>query len=146
MDKPNKSIFLRFYIKEITVGVDECFDNLKENVMFKEFIDVDEDSMDIDTSEFSQTVKVTKKKQIPCIRTMYIPEIVISIRRVLFASRDLVPGNLEKSIKLAEVCASDDYKVWKEFLKSGKLVQFLNGIRESCLQSLDKNKEYVWVS
>jgi hypothetical protein len=66
---------------------------------------------------------------------MYVPEIYCLLWEVLYETRDIIPGNLDKSLRLCEdVVDEEDHLDW--FRESGQLVRFIALMRKSALATL----------
>ncbi|KAK9766655.1 Nucleoporin nup84 [Basidiobolus ranarum] len=70
------------------------------------------------------------------LREIYIPEIVFRLHTVLYETRDLIPENLEKSLDIVNIVADDKNALYREFVKSKKMPQLLELLRQSSLEIL----------
>ncbi|KAL1924881.1 uncharacterized protein VTP21DRAFT_4535 [Calcarisporiella thermophila] len=74
------------------------------------------------------------------LREIYIPEMVIRLHSTLYESRDVIPGNLEKSLEIANLVADDHLAIYREFTQTGKMPQLLQLLRRSSLAILEVSK------
>ncbi|KAG9288501.1 hypothetical protein G9A89_015707 [Geosiphon pyriformis] len=77
------------------------------------------------------------------LRIIYMPEIIFRFHKMLYESRDVIQGNLEKSLRLADIVADDQYQFYQEFKHTKKLGPFLLLIRESSRLILEKTGDVV---
>ncbi|ORX93251.1 nuclear pore protein 84/107 [Basidiobolus meristosporus CBS 931.73] len=70
------------------------------------------------------------------LRETFIPEIVFRLHTVLYETRDLIPENLEKSLDIVNIVADDKNALYREFVKSKKIPQLLELLRQSSLELL----------
>ncbi|KAJ3299145.1 hypothetical protein HK104_009939 [Borealophlyctis nickersoniae] len=79
------------------------------------------------------------------VRDIYIPEIILWMHQMLYETRDIIPGNAEKSIQLADFIADSPLDYWRELKTSGKLEKFMRALRDSALAVADK-QPWPWAS
>ena len=67
------------------------------------------------------------------IRELFIPEVVIALHKVLYDTHDVIPGNLEKSIKVLDVLDSEtaESSLYRDIMRSGKVPQLLELIQQA---------------
>jgi nuclear pore complex protein Nup107 len=70
------------------------------------------------------------------LRDVFLPEVVISLQHVLYESRHVIPGNLQRSIDLAQDVADEEHGIYKVMQRVGRLQDFLDGVRISGLTAL----------
>ncbi|TPX32898.1 hypothetical protein SmJEL517_g04044 [Synchytrium microbalum] len=85
------------------------------------------------------------KTEFRILRDLYIPEVVFILHRILFETRDIQPGNLDKSLRIAETVARRDGP-WKEMQRANKLDKFMQMLRNSALQALNGQTATPWSS
>ncbi|TPX33281.1 hypothetical protein SeMB42_g07502 [Synchytrium endobioticum] len=69
------------------------------------------------------------------LRELYIPEVVLILHRILFDTRDIEAGNLDKSLRIAEIVARPNGP-WKEMRRANKLDAFMQLLRQSAMNAL----------
>ncbi|KAG1854566.1 hypothetical protein F4604DRAFT_1801736, partial [Suillus subluteus] len=50
------------------------------------------------------------------VRQIYVPEFILRLHVMLYASREHVPGNLKRALELADIVADSRYKLYDDFL------------------------------
>ncbi|KAI8913575.1 nuclear pore protein 84/107 [Gorgonomyces haynaldii] len=110
-------------LQTMTPGVVEAFDRLFETPVFgNEFLDPEDEPT----------------RSIYMIQDMYIPDLVLWLHQVLYQTR--LNGYLEKSLELANLVAGDgsNQGVHHSFTRTGKLQRFMEAMRQSAVQLLEK--------
>ncbi|KAF8630075.1 hypothetical protein AX14_011064 [Amanita brunnescens Koide BX004] len=57
-----------------------------------------------------------RRKEMIRVRRLFIPELVIRLHSLLFASRKWFPGNLKRALNLANIVADSRYRLYDDFL------------------------------
>jgi len=84
-------------------------------------------------------------EQLLLLREMYAPEIFCWMHRLLYETREIIPGNLEKSIRLCERVVDEREGYLDDFKRSGKLDMFVELMRKSAITSL-ASSNLAWTS
>ncbi|KAJ3048548.1 hypothetical protein HK097_010441 [Rhizophlyctis rosea] len=85
-------------------------------------------------------------RELQHLRDLYIPEIFLWLTQILYETRGMVPGNIQKTIKLADMVADPKFDYWKEFKASGKLDVFLREVRRAMIEVVDEPKDWPWAT
>eukprot|EP00842_Homolaphlyctis_polyrhiza_P000166 jgi/Hompol1/114/HPOL_005227-RA len=73
--------------------------------------------------------------------SIYTPEIVLGLHRILYETRTYIPSNLERSLELANLVAgAKGDGLYEEMKRSNKLGVFMRCMRESALAILGQKK------
>ncbi|KAJ7719417.1 hypothetical protein B0H16DRAFT_1739449 [Mycena metata] len=69
------------------------------------------------------------------LRQIYVPELIIRLHFLLFASRTQFPENLKRALKLANVVADSRYKLYEDFVNEDgrRLGDYLGAVRQAIL-------------
>ncbi|PPQ84939.1 hypothetical protein CVT25_004452 [Psilocybe cyanescens] len=99
------------------------------------------------TDEFELTtglaVKERRYKDLVRIRQIFVPELIIRLHYILFASRKYIPENLKRALELANVVADSRYNLYEDFMneEGGRtLGEYLKAIRQAILAGLETEK------
>ncbi|KAH7921000.1 nuclear pore protein 84/107 [Leucogyrophana mollusca] len=90
--------------------------------------------------DLSNTGGDRRQREMNRIRQIYIPELIIRLHIMLFASREHIPENLKRALQLANIVADSRYKLYNDFLLSQdgrKLGEYLGAVRHAILASLE---------
>nr|KAJ3417764.1 Nucleoporin nup84 [Polyrhizophydium stewartii] len=86
----------------------------------------------------THSVAEQRELELELVRSIYVPEIVMWMHQILLQTHTIVPGNLEESLKLANVVAgSAGSDMYEQFKRSNKLGLFMRAMRESALAMLE---------
>ncbi|KAF6745641.1 nuclear pore complex protein [Ephemerocybe angulata] len=75
------------------------------------------------------------------IRQLYIPEIIFRLHFILINSRQWIPENLKRALKLADIVADSRYKLYDDFVKPDgpeRLGKYLRAVKEAFVAGLEK--------
>jgi len=74
------------------------------------------------------------------IRQIYIPELIIRLHQMLFASRLTIPEDLKRALVVANVVADSRYKLYEDFVNDGgrQLSDYLSAVRQAILGGLER--------
>ncbi|KAI9193582.1 nuclear pore protein 84/107 [Polychytrium aggregatum] len=75
-----------------------------------------------------------QKAEYQLLRCVYLPELVIWLQQIYYETRDLIPGNLERSISIVQEVTSQPME--SEFQESKKLPVLLSKVRKAAIESL----------
>ncbi|KAJ7494494.1 nuclear pore protein 84/107 [Mycena galericulata] len=80
-----------------------------------------------------------RRRDLIRIRQIYIPELIIRLHFLLYASRVHFPENLKRALELANVVADSRYKLYEDFInEDGKrLGDYLGAVRQAILGGLE---------
>ncbi|KAJ7272963.1 nuclear pore protein 84/107 [Mycena rebaudengoi] len=80
-----------------------------------------------------------RRRELIRIRQIYIPELIIRLHFVLFASRVQFPENLKRALELANVVADSRYKLYDDFINEDgrRLGDYLGAVRQAILGGLE---------
>ncbi|KAJ1303944.1 hypothetical protein OPQ81_008355 [Rhizoctonia solani] len=67
------------------------------------------------------------------IRQIYVPEIVLSLHKELYNSRDIFPANLRKALQLPNIVADSRYSIFRDFVSpdGNRMPEYLAGVRDA---------------
>jgi len=77
-----------------------------------------------------------RNDELQVIRRTYIPDLVMELHTVLYETRDILSGNLEKSLQIANMVADESKKMYVEFVHAQKMPQLLSILRLSQVHAL----------
>ncbi|KAF5320046.1 hypothetical protein D9611_010388 [Ephemerocybe angulata] len=75
------------------------------------------------------------------IRQLYIPEIIFRLHFILINSRQWIPENLKRALKLADIVADSRYKLYDDFVNPdgpARLGKYLRAVKEAFVAGLEK--------
>ncbi|KAJ7349466.1 nuclear pore protein 84/107 [Mycena albidolilacea] len=80
-----------------------------------------------------------RRRDLIRIRQIYIPELIIRLHFLLFASRTQFPENLKRALELANVVADSRYKLYEDFVNEDgrRLGDYLGAVRQAILGGLE---------
>ncbi|KIL59037.1 hypothetical protein M378DRAFT_169919 [Amanita muscaria Koide BX008] len=114
-----------------------------------------------------------RRRELIRIRRVFIPELVIRLHSLLFASRTWFPENLKRALELANVVADSRYKLYEDFLgldvddeqevlrkklerqagrqvtrSSTRLADYLSAVRQGVLGTLESggSDPFAWLT
>ncbi|KAL7410578.1 nuclear pore protein 84/107 [Mrakia frigida] len=72
------------------------------------------------------------------IRHIFVPELVFRLHNLLFETRELIPGNLQKVLELPNLLADERFELFVEFIQSqhNRLPAYLSLVRRASLECL----------
>ncbi|GAB5591599.1 Nucleoporin nup84 [Umbelopsis nana] len=70
------------------------------------------------------------------LRQMYIPELVLNLHQVLFETHDLLPGNLQKSLEISDMVASDEFGIHVEFVRAHRMGELVQRLQKTYIKML----------
>jgi len=89
---------------------------------------------DIDLMEDEQ--ERTRQEETRKLREFYIPNVLFVLLEVLYQTRESIPRNLEKSIEVAHLVASEEHCLYREVMASRHMPRLLHLLRRSVLATL----------
>ncbi|KAI8815429.1 nuclear pore protein 84/107 [Cladochytrium replicatum] len=109
-------------------------------------VDAEEISTEFGTE--NEPEDVTRNQEVGMLRLIYLSEMLFWLHQILFSTRDIIRGNLEKSIRLADFVAVDNTDLLDVLDKSGRLPDFLNLMRVSGVECLRQPAAggFPWIS
>ncbi|CAG8451416.1 5139_t:CDS:10 [Dentiscutata heterogama] len=123
-------------IKETTDALDQLSDKfLTAYITNPEF---DEDK--IITEEEERRIQELQR-----VSDIYIPEVILRLHHVYFKTRGIIPGNLDKSLQLADLVADESRHLYMHFRRSKKLPVLLTMLRDSYLEITRENPDDIIV-
>ncbi|KAJ7184429.1 nuclear pore protein 84/107 [Mycena filopes] len=80
-----------------------------------------------------------RRRELIRIRQIYVPELIIRLHFLLFASRPQFPENLKRALELANVVADSRYKLYEDFVNEDgrRLGDYLGAVRQAILGGLE---------
>lgn len=78
-------------------------------------------------------------KEITVLKMIYIPYLVLALNRILYETRSYFKQNIYKAIRLADLVAVNE-TISKNMVESGKMKEFLQGLRLSMLEVVNGSK------
>ncbi|KAJ7771524.1 nuclear pore protein 84/107 [Mycena metata] len=80
-----------------------------------------------------------RRRELIRIRQIYVPELIIRLHFLLFASRTQFPENLKRALELANVVADSRYKLYEDFVNEDgrRLGDYLGAVRQAILGGLE---------
>ncbi|KAJ6546893.1 nuclear pore protein 84/107 [Mycena capillaripes] len=80
-----------------------------------------------------------RRRDLIRIRQIYVPELIIRLHFLLFASRAQFPENLKRALELANVVADSRYKLYEDFVSEDgrRLGDYLGAVRQAILGGLE---------
>ena len=99
-------------------------------------------------------VEFNTPTDIPVIRAIYVPWLVLTIHEILFSNHQDFPEyiklirNLQESFNLAQLIAKEgEFQLVQSFKDSGKLSMLLEALKDTALASLGyQNQALLWTS
>lgn len=80
------------------------------------------------------------------LKDIYIPEIILWYHEMLSETESFMTGNNAKIFGLLNLLTDSNTAYYEEFLRSGKLSNFLISMRRTCLLSLKGSTSLAWSS
>ncbi|KAG1769091.1 nuclear pore protein 84/107 [Suillus placidus] len=73
------------------------------------------------------------------VRQIYVPELILRLHVMLYASREYVPENLKRALELANIVADSRYKLYDDFLHldGRRLGEYLDAVRRATIAGLE---------
>lgn len=109
------------------------------------------DGMAIDQQHLDSDLLERRQQEMAAIRQIFIPHVVFALHQLLFDTRIIVPKNLWKSLDIAILVASEEQRLYKEFLplndgssysaQNNRLPQLLERMRASQIELLEAQTE-----
>ncbi|KAJ7221638.1 nuclear pore protein 84/107 [Mycena pura] len=80
-----------------------------------------------------------RRRDLVRIRQIYVPELIIRLHFILFASRVQFPGNLKRALELANIVADSRYMLYEDFVNEDgrRLGDYLGAVRQAILGGLE---------
>ncbi|KAJ8594203.1 hypothetical protein M405DRAFT_760907 [Rhizopogon salebrosus TDB-379] len=80
-----------------------------------------------------------RSRELMRCRQIYIPELILRLHVMLYASREHVPENLKRALELANIVADSRYKLYDDFLQADgrRLGEYLNAVRQATIAGLE---------
>ncbi|KAJ6459798.1 nuclear pore protein 84/107 [Mycena vitilis] len=80
-----------------------------------------------------------RRRDLIRIRQIYVPELIIRLHFLLFASRAQFPENLKRALELANIVADSRYKLYEDFVNEDgrRLGDYLGAVRQAILGGLE---------
>ncbi|KAF7298503.1 Nuclear pore complex protein [Mycena kentingensis (nom. inval.)] len=82
-----------------------------------------------------------RERDLVRIRQIFVPELIIRLHFVLYASRVQFPGNLKRALEFANVVADSRYRLYDDFVnedgRGRKLGDYLGAVRQAILGGLE---------
>ncbi|KAF7294646.1 Nuclear pore complex protein [Mycena indigotica] len=122
MNRSTKAAWLQDYQGLI----DQAHDQITKLLTSDWLVDVDE-SLD------------RRRRDLIRIRQIFIPELIIRLHFVLFSSRGHFPGNLKRTLDLANIVADSRYRLYEDFVNEDgrRLGDYLGAVRQTILGGLE---------
>ncbi|RKP01737.1 hypothetical protein CXG81DRAFT_25577 [Caulochytrium protostelioides] len=87
-----------------------------------------------------------RSRELERLRTLYMPHVVLSLQQILYETRDVLPENLDHSVRVVNLVASEEYGLYHAFLAADRLEHLLASVSQSALAQLDQQPETAWIS
>nr|CAG8515734.1 9970_t:CDS:10 [Entrophospora candida] len=135
--------FDSYQIEDWNESIKENCENLERS--FDELIILYYNPQDNDIDEYTLTTDKheASTKEITSILDIYIPEVIIRMYDVFYKTREIIPDNLYKSYRLADLVVDDEHKLYTHFKNSNKLNLFLKNIRISFIEIMRINPHVI---
>ncbi|KAG1856995.1 nuclear pore protein 84/107 [Suillus subalutaceus] len=80
-----------------------------------------------------------RSRELTRVRQIYVPELILRLHVMLYASREHVPENLKRALELANVVADSRYKLYDDFLHldGRRLGEYLDAVRRATIAGLE---------
>ncbi|KAG2346195.1 hypothetical protein BDR05DRAFT_959792 [Suillus weaverae] len=80
-----------------------------------------------------------RSRELTRVRQIYVPELILRLHVVLYASREHVPENLKRALKLANIVADSRYELYDDFLHldGRRLGEYLDAVRRATIAGLE---------
>ncbi|KAJ1917820.1 Nucleoporin nup84 [Tieghemiomyces parasiticus] len=78
-----------------------------------------------------------RNAELETLRAFYIPEVTCRLHAILYQSRVVVPENLNLSLELSQLVASEDHRLYREFMKAERLPELMDLFARSAMAILE---------
>lgn len=80
-----------------------------------------------------------RSRELTRVRQIYVPELILRLHVMLYASREHIPDNLKRALELANIVADSRYKLYDDFLHldGRRLGEYLDAVRRATIAGLE---------